>query len=305
MNRIQIIKKQLLHYVTSIKYIWSQITHPLIIKGTKNMNLKGYRLYGNSIREPINLIDSTTVTTGVYIDSDGTEVTNAVAKISDYIEVNQGEYYALEYEIPEDKNQYLRINYFTSEKIWVSQVYYAISITATIKSRLILIPENISYVRISYHTIDNSKFFHRVNPDNPVEVESVGDLTTKNLLYADKSDARNGMTLSIKGSLFTIGGAVISTGAQPGIQYTESYAVLLKANTKYTLSTHYLEGELTLATEPIWIGLRKSDNSWVSGTTMGINTSNYKTTYLFSGANSFADNINYLLGLALSLPLLS
>lgn len=49
MNQLQMLKMALISYVTnSAKAIWSAIAHPLTIKGKKNGNLIGYRMYGNS-----------------------------------------------------------------------------------------------------------------------------------------------------------------------------------------------------------------------------------------------------------------
>lgn len=43
------LKMALISYVTnSVKAIWSAVSHPLAIKGKKNGNLIGYRMYGNS-----------------------------------------------------------------------------------------------------------------------------------------------------------------------------------------------------------------------------------------------------------------
>ena len=49
MNQLQMLKKAMISYVTnSAKVIWSEILYPTIIKGKKNCNLIGYRIYGNS-----------------------------------------------------------------------------------------------------------------------------------------------------------------------------------------------------------------------------------------------------------------
>ena len=49
MNQLQMLKMALISYVTNMgKAIWSAIAHPLTIKGKKNGNLIGYRMYGNS-----------------------------------------------------------------------------------------------------------------------------------------------------------------------------------------------------------------------------------------------------------------
>ena len=51
MNNLQMLKKAMLAYVSAVKFIWSEIAYPLSIVGKKFMNLRGYRVYGNSIQD--------------------------------------------------------------------------------------------------------------------------------------------------------------------------------------------------------------------------------------------------------------
>lgn len=48
---LQMLKKAMLSYVSAVKFIWSELAHPLSIVGKKFMNLRGYRVYGNSIQD--------------------------------------------------------------------------------------------------------------------------------------------------------------------------------------------------------------------------------------------------------------
>ncbi len=48
---LQMLKKAMLAYVSAVKFIWSEIAYPLSIVGKKLMNLRGYRVYGNSVQD--------------------------------------------------------------------------------------------------------------------------------------------------------------------------------------------------------------------------------------------------------------
>lgn len=48
---LQMLKKAMLAYVSAVKFIWSGIAYPLSIVGKKLMNLRGYRIYGNSVQD--------------------------------------------------------------------------------------------------------------------------------------------------------------------------------------------------------------------------------------------------------------
>ena len=48
---LQTLKKAMLAYVSAVKFIWSGIAYPLSIVGKKFMNLRGYRVYGNSVQD--------------------------------------------------------------------------------------------------------------------------------------------------------------------------------------------------------------------------------------------------------------
>lgn len=48
---LQTLKKAMLAYVSAVKFIWSELAYPLSIVGKKLMNLRDYRIYGNSIQD--------------------------------------------------------------------------------------------------------------------------------------------------------------------------------------------------------------------------------------------------------------
>lgn len=48
---LQMLKKAMLAYVSAVKFIWSAIAYPLSIVGKKLMNLRGYKVYGNSVQD--------------------------------------------------------------------------------------------------------------------------------------------------------------------------------------------------------------------------------------------------------------
>ena len=48
---LQMLKKAMIAYVNSVKAIWSTVTHPLTIIGSRKCNLKDYKIYGNSIQD--------------------------------------------------------------------------------------------------------------------------------------------------------------------------------------------------------------------------------------------------------------
>ena len=50
---LQMLKKAMLAYVSAVKFVWSSIVYPLSIVGKKLMNLRGYRVYGNSYQSPV------------------------------------------------------------------------------------------------------------------------------------------------------------------------------------------------------------------------------------------------------------
>lgn len=50
---LQMLKKAMIAYVNSVKAIWSTVTHPLTIIGSRKCNLKDYKIYGNSIQNGI------------------------------------------------------------------------------------------------------------------------------------------------------------------------------------------------------------------------------------------------------------
>ena len=51
MNQLQMLKKAMIAYVNSVKFIWSAIAYPLSIIGSKTTKVKGYKIVGNSVQD--------------------------------------------------------------------------------------------------------------------------------------------------------------------------------------------------------------------------------------------------------------
>ena len=197
--------------------------YPLVLKQCrKNKELKDFKIYGNSVQNSENLFDKSKVTSGVYIDDTGVETaTTATYGLSDYIEVVSGGTYAVEINSPNSTNNIVRVNYYNSEKIWVSQTLYAISSTGTI-SKQITIPDEVIYIRISSRDVNTIKVYRTLSPENPIEVQSVGELT-KNLFDKDNHKPHSAY-INISKNFY--GYAEDST----------SIVVSCKPNTSYTIS---------------------------------------------------------------------
>lgn len=75
MNNLQMLKKAMLAYVSAVKFIWSAVAYPLSIVGKKLMNLRGYRVYGNSIQDGTPMLE-----TPIEIQSVGDLVTDEASE---------------------------------------------------------------------------------------------------------------------------------------------------------------------------------------------------------------------------------
>ena len=51
MNQLQMLKKAMIAYVNSVKFIWSAIAYPLAVIGSKTTKVKDYKIYGNSVQD--------------------------------------------------------------------------------------------------------------------------------------------------------------------------------------------------------------------------------------------------------------
>ena len=86
--KLQMLKRALIAYVSnSVKAIWSAVAHPLTIVGSKNGNVKNYRIYGNSVRDGVPTPD-----TPVEIQSVG-DYDDATGKYKVLIEVRGKNYF--------------------------------------------------------------------------------------------------------------------------------------------------------------------------------------------------------------------
>lgn len=128
-----------------------------------------------------------------------------------------------------------------------------------------------------YRIYGNSVQDGTPTPENPIEVQSVGELTTKNLLYSYRSNTRIGNTVTMNGSEMLLEGKCIETTANIGLNYSSAESILLEAGKTYTLSAHYISGEYINSPDSFYVGLRKSDNNWYQSL-RGITHSNYKST---------------------------
>ena len=75
MNNLKMLKKAMLAYVSAVKFVWSGIAYPLSIMGKKFMNLRGYRVYGNSVQD-----GTPTPETPIEIQSVGDLVTDEASE---------------------------------------------------------------------------------------------------------------------------------------------------------------------------------------------------------------------------------
>ena len=255
MNRLQIVKRALLSYVNTVKFIWSELAYPLIIIGKKFMNLRDYKIYGNSVEKPVNLVDLSTCTYGVYINDTGVEASTTNFGLTDYINIDTNETYNVSV-VDSGDNNTLRINYYDADKNWLSQ-YKKTDIGAnnTFASTIDMV-DNTAYIRISY-ILPNLKVYHPKSVDHPVKIQSVGDLTTKNLIplktsmeFTAISNDENYMHYKVdKGKLVARGSCMTSGISSNNEAFKNNFSFSLKAGT-YTLSFYKEEnspfGELFL-----------------------------------------------------------
>lgn len=160
--------------------------YPLVLEDCrKNKDLKNFQIYGNSVQgKGENLFNEETVTSGVYIDDTGVEIESTLTglRLSDYIEVKPFINYFLIVANTGTSAVNARISFYDTEQNFVSQTAYSIS-GGVSSTKSIQIAEDIYYVRISF--VSSVEFYEDLNPENPIEIQSVGELTTKNLLNYD------------------------------------------------------------------------------------------------------------------------
>ena len=81
-----------------------------------------------------------------------------------------------------------------------------------------------------------------------------------NYIKDNRTILRGEARVTTSGSLVTLNGR---SATNIGLEYTSKYAITLKAGTTYTLSLHYISGELVAADTGINFGLRNPSNAWV------------------------------------------
>ena len=215
MNQLQMLKMALIAYVNSVKAVWSKLAYPLSIISKRKGNLKDYRIYGNTVQEGT-LLDIQRTTSDTYLNDSGVETQSVGSCLSDYISVISGlTYYAVSTnEIGSTLT--LRVNFFDSEKVWVSQSKYSIgSGTRTFEW---VIPEGISYIRISYNRAAIPRVYTDLSPDNPMEVQSVGELTKnlwsgENYIISDSNSRSCATYLYPNGNPWVVSGTTITVSA--------------------------------------------------------------------------------------------
>lgn len=186
MNNLQMLKKAMLAYVSAVKFVWSSIAYPLSIVGKKLMNLRGYRVYGNSVQDgtptpetPIeiqsvgdlvtdeaseyygkydvpvvargkNLFDgSSSEGNGKYLNSNGVLGSGSDnLRVTDYITIPSG-VSSLTFSYKGDVMNYPSICLYDDSKNYITGKSYG-----GIRNTNISVPSNAKYVRCSYRTVN-------------------------------------------------------------------------------------------------------------------------------------------------------
>ena len=203
---LQMLKKAMLAYVSAVKFIWSGIAYPLSIVGKKLMNLRGYRVYGNSYQSPTggkNLFDISKIVGNVNIvnNNDGTLTLKNIysvltsTKLSSAcpaLKVGDTITFRAKSIVSDGSNGYQAIYLSTSKSYW----YFYNSYTVTendLNSKLYFynatsstaanVTTTISDIQVELGTTatEYEPYIPAPSPEYPSEIESVGDLSTKNL----------------------------------------------------------------------------------------------------------------------------
>ena len=225
-------------------------TDALTLEKSVEKPLRDYKIYGNSVQNYQNLFDESTATSGVYIDDTGALLENSAISMSDYIQVVEGTEYVFEVTNPQTvSHNNLRINYYDSDQVWVSQDIYSVSIGSTLSNQ-ITIPDGVAYIRISYSAAciySLNIYKEEISPDNPATIESCGD-KTKNLVdisslvgYKSNTMTRTtaeGNTLTLHSSSSHVYIYIAADNSQKGLFDR------LKPSTTYRMkySSRFLEG---------------------------------------------------------------
>jgi len=183
-----------------------------------------------------NLFNKSAITNGYYYNPNGEYVSVNSTYISDYIPVSQNE--TLSFQTNETTST-KRVNYFDSNKTWLSQVNTANA------NYTFTTPSNTKYIRVSFNDLVNKDTIqiekgstattyapyvsqtYPINLPEGIELCKIGD-------YQDKIDKSSGE------NLFDVGirdGVVIASGYESSTQRicTNDF-IKVKPNTTYTLS---------------------------------------------------------------------
>ena len=144
--------------------------YPLTLLKSKGKNLKDYKIYGNSVQEGENVFNKSTVTNGYRVkNTDGTTTAQTGVSLVDYTEVVEGATYIIKGYTSTNTGTY-HIAFYDENKVFVSGAYSPSTFT---------VPTGAKYVRKAFanEDLDNIVIYREVSPDNPIEIESVGDKT--------------------------------------------------------------------------------------------------------------------------------
>lgn len=211
MNKLQILKKSMLAYVQTVKFIWSKMAHPLSIIGKKFMNLRGYRIYGNMYQSPVggkNLFDISKIVgnTNLVNNNDGTLTLKNIYSISTStklssacptLKIGDTITFSAKSIVSDGSNSYKAIYLGTSKSYWyfnnsytvtesdLNSKLYFYNATSTTAANLTTTISDIQ-IEIGGTATEYEPYIPAPSPEYPSEIESVGDLTEKNLFDKTK-----------------------------------------------------------------------------------------------------------------------
>ena len=215
---------------------------PLTLERSKGKDLKGYKIYGKS-QQGENLFKKETATLGKNLNATAGTLYNSSARcVSDYIEVDSSKEYifiynpqftATRYACCYDENK----NYLGESKTAYTVVQGDSTSTMTIKFLL----SEVKYIRANCYwsesgvesEIDDFVILEgSPTPENPIEIESVGDKTVN---LADLSKATNGHFVDNGYGSFTL------TKVSNSSRFSEELYPVIPANTTFYIKAKILE----------------------------------------------------------------
>ena len=209
-------------------------------------SIKTLSIKGNSVQD--NLFDPNTITEGYYYDDLGNYTTSSLGFVSDYINVNAGTDYTIKGINNYSSNSNFRINYFDSNKNWLSSMVYSILSNAYILKNVI-VPENAHYVRISSVKVNvNDIIFYQTNDTTinaayPVKIKSLG----RKIENESSNNGKYEIPIGVSSKNMI---NVPDMNIKPKNTYYHNYfptnpKVLLEPSTTYTLSFDYVINSTT------------------------------------------------------------